>query len=76
MGTLKKMLQTRDYFFRDPVYQHTSYVKGYVKTYMHNAITLFFLKQGNNKCKIQDSGWRKKDTKGKKHTCRLKLLMI
>lgn len=38
----------------------------YVKTYLHNAITLLFFKQGNNKHKIQDTGWVKSEGHSKK----------
>lgn len=53
-----KMLQIRDFFQRTSLPAH-HYVM-YVKIYMHNAIT-FFLRQGNNKHKIQDSGWGKSE---------------
>lgn len=68
------MIQTGDYIFRYTVYQHTTI---FVKTYMHNAIILFFFKQGNNKYKFKTVvGESQRDIKGKKHTSRLKLLMI
>lgn len=66
------MLQTGDYIFRYTVYQHTTI---FVKTYMHNAVILFFLNKEIINTKFK-TVWRKRDIKGKKHTSRLKLLMI
>lgn len=62
------MLQVDDYFFRQPAYQHITMIQMYVKTYVQNAVIVFFKSKGimNTKFKIV-VGESLRDTIGKKH---------